>query len=998
MKFIKYFSKALLGLMATASIFAGCSMQEEVGEANAVLTDATYLEFEAQSAPDQTLNVSSDGNWVVDVPVEWLTVTPMSGRGNVQVTLTVADNYTDGVMDAPRETVVIFRGASVERQGEVVVVQKGDTYLGVSESTVTQVAALEDKAVAKIAGSQVVAVAADGFLITDGTTIMYVKSSAQVAPGDKLFLNGAKSTLNKYPSFIADEVTVLEAGQVVYPTATDLTSQVDAYAPEAIEYVKIEGTLVGTFIKNIAGSPSKSVSIVPASATLGIEAVAVHKLTMYAYHVGFSGGAHQLVVVSFTDNGVDDTIGVDLPFKDNFDWTDPYIQAANAVLPAKNQISDAVGQQLSSADGAANIYSTLADNGCMVLDELRARGYVDLNPSLKTIYLQDGYFKFSKGDCQSGLTLPVMKMDGAQDIAVQFKWCAHIGGSGSVDKTELIVAIEGPGTVVGSTDNPKQSVPVKSTQATGQMFWQDVVVYINGATSGTFITIRPKDEQFGPADDPASGYFRYHLDNISVMRAADLVPAHVEVKGVEDDIITFEGSPEAPAKFSVLSDKEFTIESDVNWLSFNVNEGPADITTEILVTCQESTLSELRRGVIKVVSGTTVHKINVIQSAAGVALSPFISLVDGNSISVDGMAGVFEVKVQGNVDYVATSQVDWLTVEPQTKALVDFTAVRISKKANLTGESRKGQVVFVNTEDNVETVLTVDQDIFTPEVTAAPVYKTTFVSGYGCTINYSINANVPYAVTTDSDWVKLPASQGPAGNITIPIQFLANNTDAVRTATVTFHNPEYDYTAVHTINQYPSGIVFQEDFSWMAPMIAAYNATVKTPIGDTVGTNGSKGEAPNAYTKTEWLATDFWTVFNAMGYENTNPSAKVLYPQDAYLKFGKTGDHSGLFLPSIAPEGDVTLTFNWCAQVQGSGVVDPVKMLVELQGDGVCADTNDKISTPTASTQPSGTYEWQTYTVTLKGVTPATRILIRHNDMTSGKAIRFHLDNIKIVK
>ena len=145
--------------------------------------------------------------------------------------------------------------------------------------------------------------------------------------------------------------------------------------------------------------------------------------------------------------------------------------------------------------------------------------------------------------------------------------------------------------------------------------------------------------------------------------------------------------------------------------------------------------------------------------------------------------------------------------------------------------------------------------------------------------------------------------------------------------------------------------------------------------------------------------TGFWDTFNAMGYENTNASAKVLYPQDAYLKFGKTGAHSGLYLPSIEPEGsDVVLTFNWCAQVQGSGTVDPTKMLVELEGDGVCADTNDKISTPTASTQPTGTYQWQTYTVTLKGVTPATRILIRHNDMTSGKAIRFHLDNIKIVK
>ena len=135
-----------------------------------------------------------------------------------------------------------------------------------------------------------------------------------------------------------------------------------------------------------------------------------------------------------------------------------------------------------------------------------------------------------------------------------------------------------------------------------------------------------------------------------------------------------------------------------------------------------------------------------------------------------------------------------------------------------------------------------------------------------------------------------------------------------------------------------------------------------------------------------------------MGYENTNPSGKVLYPQDAYLKFGKTSVHSGLYLPSIAPEGDVTLTFNWCAQVQGSGTVDPVKMLVELEGDGVCADTNSKISTPTGSTQEKGQYAWQTYTVTLKGVTPATRILIRHNDMSSSKAIRFHLDNIKIVK
>jgi hypothetical protein len=73
-------------------------------------------------------------------------------------------------------------------------------------------------------------------------------------------------------------------------------------------------------------------------------------------------------------------------------------------------------------------------------------------------------------------------------------------------------------------------------------------------------------------------------------------------------------------------------------------------------------------------------------------------------------------------------------------------------------------------------------------------------------------------------------------------------------------------------------------------------------------------------------------------------------------------------------------------------------MIVEIEGDGVCCDNYEKISTPAASTQPTGTYAWQTYSVHLSGVTASTRILIRHTDMTSGKAIRFHLDNIKIVK
>ena len=467
---------------------------------------------------------------------------------------------------------------------------------------------------------------------------------------------------------------------------------------------------------------------------------------------------------------------------------------------------------------------------------------------------------------------------------------------------------------------------------------------------------------------------------------------------VSEEIVTFEGTPAGPVELKIKSDKDWTLTKgmDSDWFTVDVLEGLAEEEVTVKVTCQPSTSLTMRKSTIVLASADTRKTIHVVQSAAGGELDPLISVIGGNIVDVDGLSGEFTLDVQANVDYTVSTDVDWLTVveQPATRGIVEKRSHKFAKTNNLTGAKRTGHIIFA--ASNHTLAVAVNQDKFEPYIIAAPVYKTTYVSGYGCTINYSIDANVAYSVTTDADWVKLPAAQGPAQKITIPIQFLANTTDAVRTATVTLYNPEYNYTAVHTINQYPSGVVYQEDFSWMKPMIAAYNAVASKPIGDTV--ESSNSEAPNAYTSAEWLATDFWTVFNAMGYENTNPSGKVLYPQDAYLKFGKTSVHSGLYLPSIAPEGDVTLTFNWCAQVQGSGTVDPVKMLVELEGDGVCADTNSKISTPTGSTQEKGQYAWQTYTVTLKGVTPATRILIRHNDMSSSKAIRFHLDNIKIVK
>ena len=915
---INNIKKLALGLLLAPFAFVGCIEEQADPAATAVATSVETVTFDAQSAPEQVIQVFADGEWAADYEADWLTLSPMSGKGNTDVTVTVTDNVKDGAQDAPRTVTVLFRGSSVEREGRLIVNQKGDTYLGAPEGTVTQISKLEKDKVAKIPTADVVAVATNGFLLYDGTTYMFAqKKDAEVNVGDKVYLNGKVAVFNGFPSFVVDEYSVLESASVKHPEATDLTAVVDSYTASAISYVKVSGTIVGSSLKNIAGSPAKAVNFYTAPAALGMESVSVHKVTLYAYHVGMSGGAHQLVVVSFDDNGTDDSIGVPFPFKDDFIWLDAYISAANEKLPEANKINDVVALQSSSSDGAANLYTTLATNGCDVLGELRSRGYVDLNPGQKTIYLQDGYLKFGKTDAQSGLTLPLMKFEGEQDIAVQFQWCAHITGSGNVDKTEMVVAIEGPGTVVteAGTTNAKVSDPVKSKQEKNQMFWQDVTVKINGATSGTFITIRPKDEQMGTVDEPKEGQFRYHLDNIKVILAAELVPAHMTVSGVEDNLITFEGSPAAPATFEVLSDKEFTVESNVPWLTFNQTSGPADMPTVIEVTCAESELSELRKGVISVKSGTSVHEIQVVQSAAGMELSPFVSLVGGNSSKVTFEAGTFNLGVQANVDYEFTSDASWVTVAaaPATKAKVEFTDIVVSYEANTLPEDRVAHIRVFNAKENIEAVYTLTQA------------------------------------------------------------------------------------------KYESGVYFQDDFSWVAPWADVYGS------GDSVGEDNASGKAPNVYTQATHLEGGvegypaFLTEYANRGYVDVNPSVTSFYTQKYYLKFGATSKHTGIKLPAIDFQGatEAMLSFDWSAHMTGSGNIDKLKLVVEIEGDGVCADSQAKISNFIVPNQEKGDLKWQNVKVLLMGVTNNTRIIIRPSLLDDSDGVtqkRWHIDNIKVAK
>lgn len=988
-------------ILLLASPFTSCK-EEELVKPNALLSDSS-LTFEAKAEESQSFRIASDSDWMIDVDEPWITVDPMSGSNTMDVNVTVEDNYTGGVMNAPRQgtiTIMNKRGYKVT----TVIYQNGDTYLGVEEYTVTEAVKLEAETKVKIPSATVMAVSKVGLVISDGTTAVYAEGSHDVKCGDKISLNGTVAKLGEFVGIKADEVNVLSAGAVEYPEPVIVETGITAPF-KAVTYVKATGTVIGSLFRLADGN---NCVILDPVKDIDLSAVNIHKVEILGYYVGNINKQYSFVVCSLKDKGADSTVGKELPYRDDFSWLAPYIEMANSKLPEADKISDCVGAVTSSADGCANIYTTLADDGCNVLGELRSRGYTDLNPAFKTIYLQDAYFKFGAGKKQSGLTLPLFRMEGEQDIVVSFKWCSQMQGDGAIDKTQLVLEIDGPGKVEPASDSDKISKPVSHSQSSGKMFWQDAVFTIKGATTATAISFHPT--VFGHEGAQESGYYRYYVDDIEVMLAADAVTANINVEGLDSDLITFEGTPEAPYTFKVTSDVDFNVSASANWLHVENGAGLAGETKTVSVTCDPSDLSVLRKGEITIKSGVTSKKIQVVQSAAGQELEPFISIKEGNSVKVLGQGAEFAVTVQANTSFDTKIDADWIQLLPSTTAKVQWTPLKFKAAANLTGVARTGTVRFV--KGDIESVLTVKQDKFEPSIKVTCSGVNT-IAGIGETRKVTIVANIPFKVSAPS-WVKFPTTEATAGTYSLDIPFEANAGSA-RSGEVVLSNDEYSYSVKLPVAQAESNVVFFDDFGWLQPVLDYYSTATGNKIGDTIGKN-KDDNAVNIYgNDLKSVAPD---ALKLAGYEDMNPGLELIYLQDKYLKFSKTGGkNTSIRLPNLAVTSatDVTMDFDHAAMVQGSGTVDDSKVVIVIEGDGEF-ENGTKCSDILEIDQPKGKYNWSHSSVKIKGVNANTRLVVvmyrvvmakdesgvykytgKYN-YTVGGAGRIFLDNIKITK
>lgn len=688
-----------LGLFLASAALVGC--KEEIDPAaNAVATESPSVTFAATNAPEQVVPVYADGEWVADCEADWVTISPMSGNGAVDVTVSVTDNLaSDGTVAAPRQANVIFRGKYIERQGELIVYQKGDNYRDAKEMSIADAAVLEDGKFVKIPEAQVVAAAADGIVVKDASALMFVTYKGEVKVGDKVFIAGEKVTNGGIASVIAGQVDVLSSAEVSHPSPIDLLANLDPANADKVLYVTVQAGLLGRNLQFETSVPVSVTLLDPAAGGVDLDAVNMHNVKLEAYFVGLNGTTVNLVVTNVEDLGINDDLKA--YFFDDFSWMKPFL---DVYAETSTPVGDAVGTDNPSAEAP-----NLKTNGglAMLMEEFYARGYEDLNPDAKVIYPQAYYWKFGKTSNHGGIKLPAMELEGGELINAEldFDWSPHMTGTGNIDKVSVVVELEGAGFFDNGT---KISDPFPHSLEKGDLNWHHVTVLLKGVNNTTRVMIRPLEFASATPDQQ-----RWHLDNVKVSDSdipyKDPVYANVTVS---EEIVTFEGTPLAPVELKINSDYDWTLTKgfETEWFSIDVLEGLAGEETTVKVTCQPSTLNTLRKGTITLASADTRKTIHVVQSAAGGELEPLISIIGGNSGNTGFDAGSFKLGIQSNVAYQVETDAAWVTTAAvETKAIVETSEIVVNFEANSADQPRTARIRVFNSDLNIESVYTLTQ-------------------------------------------------------------------------------------------------------------------------------------------------------------------------------------------------------------------------------------------------------------------------------------------------
>ncbi len=497
MKKLNIYIFALLGIIGCA--LAACDDDDNVTVAKAVLASAPSLTFEGVSAQPQSILIYADADWYSEAP-EYITITPATGHGGTtEVSVSIADNMRDGALDNPRQVDILFRGTTKKSIATVTVFQSGDTYRGVADYAIYEIATAPDKTAMVVPGVTVAENFVKGQVVTDGTDFAYVTGFPEgMTLGAVGTLQGVKASDDAgYPYVQGEVFKATSTAEFTRGEAADITANLDSYSPDAMKYVSVTGHIDGNNL--LVDGQACSVVAVDAVEGLSFGDLSNHNVKVEGYFAGKSGKTIRLLATTIEDLGMYQIVY----WSEDWEWLEPVSVAAG--------VGDHVGTDNMDASAVAltSIKIPVEGGEMTCFDYIESRGYKFIydKGDKKRTYLQRNYLKFGKTGNHSGIILPsITTVPEGENVLFTFDWSVMRQGSGKIDPVTLYVEVKNGDDVV------RYDIPTHGWENGHKLEWIKATVDLSGVKidKDTRITISQNEWEVGTAN-------RWMLDNIKII-------------------------------------------------------------------------------------------------------------------------------------------------------------------------------------------------------------------------------------------------------------------------------------------------------------------------------------------------------------------------------------------------------------------------------------------------------------------------------------------------
>lgn len=218
--------------------------------------------------------------------------------------------------------------------------------------------------------------------------------------------------------------------------------------------------------------------------------------------------------------------------------------------------------------------------------------------------------------------------------------------------------------------------------------------------------------------------------------------------------------------FTFTSEASWSVTTSSSWITVNPSSGSAGSAT-LTITVPVINSASTRSGNVYVKIGTTTMLTIPVQQG-GNYITPAVS-----TVNISGASGTQKVKVNANVTWNASSNVDWMTVKKEDDG------VAISVTENLTNAKRTGKVTLSG--GGITSTISVSQVAAGMDIEGGNVLQ---YENTGGTYAISLTSETAWKAETSEDWIEVTPESGEAGKSQLQISVSPNGYVESRTGFV----------------------------------------------------------------------------------------------------------------------------------------------------------------------------------------------------------------------